>query len=65
MVLGKSATALGRRRMEGFVNGEESARERKHDYRSHYDLADYGLGEGEIHERFAAYMDRFGITKGA
>jgi len=51
--------------MEGFVNGEESARERKHDYRSHYDLADYGLGEGEIHERFAAYMDRFGITKGA
>lgn len=48
--------------MEGFLSGDESAREHKHNYRSSYDLKDFGLSAGEIHERFGDYMNRFGIT---
>ncbi len=37
--------------------------EREHPFRAHrYSLADFGLSEGEIRERFAAYAARFGIA---
>lgn len=51
--------------MRAFVSGEEGSRERKHNYRSHYELSDFGLDKDEIHERFKPYMDRFGIAKGS
>lgn len=51
-----------RRAMTGFLGGDENAREHKHAYRSSYDLRDFGLAEGEVHERFSAYMQRYGIA---
>lgn len=63
--VGLPFTDVARKAMQGFVSGDESAREHKHNYRSSYDLKDFGLREAEIHERFGAYMDRFGIAANA
>jgi hypothetical protein len=63
--LGARLTDQTRSAMQGFVGGEEGAREQKHNYRSRYELSDFGLDKDQIHERFGPYMDRFGIAKGA
>jgi hypothetical protein len=63
--LGVPFTDQTRSAMLAFVGGEEDGREKKHNYRSHYELRDFGLDEDQIHERFAAYMDRFGIATGS
>jgi hypothetical protein len=63
--LGTPFTDQTRSAMLAFVGGEEDGREKKHNYRSHYELGDFGLDQDRIHERFADYMDRFGIAKGS
>jgi hypothetical protein len=63
--LGVPFTDQTRSAMLAFVGGEEGAREKKHNYRSQYVLSDFGLNKDHIHERFAPYMDQFGIAKGS
>ncbi|MDP3676330.1 MAG: sulfotransferase [Novosphingobium sp.] len=63
--LGVPFTDQARSAMHAFVGGEESSREQKHNYRSRYELSDFGLDKDLIHERFGPYMDGFGIAKGS
>ncbi|MCX7864179.1 MAG: sulfotransferase, partial [Novosphingobium sp.] len=55
---GEPLTDTARRAMEDWMKANPQGKHGRHDYA----LADYGLSRAAVHERFAAYIERYGIA---